>query len=328
MNLRLILGVLMSAAMLVGCQSGSSGVSWAIAIHGGAGTIDPDTPPEVAAAYRASLARALEEGRARLARGESALDTCEAVVRILEDDELFNAGRGATLTEEGKVELDACIMDGSTLRCGAVGGVTTVRNPISLARLVMERTDHVLLVADGAERFAERMGVTRVDNSYFITPRRREALERLLRERKSERAHEPAERFGTVGCVARDMQGRLAAATSTGGRTGKMHGRLGDSPIPGAGNYADATAAVSGTGTGEEFIRHAVARSIPARMQLKGESLLQAAEHLVHRTLRPGDGGVIAVDAHGNIAMPFSSLGMYRGAADSTGRFEVRIWKD
>lgn len=318
----------MAAAALAGCQSASHRVAWAIALHGGAGTIDPDTPRDVADAYRASLARALEEGRSRLARGESALDTVEAVVRILEDDPLFNAGRGATLTEEGRAELDACIMDGSTRRCGAVGGITIARNPISVARLVMERTEHVLLVADGADQFARRMGVPLVENDYFITPRRKEALEKLLRQRGVGLAAEPAQRVGTVGCVALDMHGRLAAATSTGGRTGKMHGRIGDSPIPGAGNYADATAAVSGTGTGEEFIRHAVARSIPARMQLIGESLHQAADHLVHRTLKPGDGGVIAVDARGNIAMPFSTVGMYRAAADSTGRFEVRIWKD
>lgn len=318
----------MAAALLTGCQSTPNKVSWAIALHGGAGTMDPNTPPEIAAAYRASLALALEEGRARLARGASALDTCEAVVRALEDDELFNAGRGATLTTEGKAELDASIMDGSTMRGGAVGAVRGVKNPISLARMVMERTQHILLVAEGAAAFARSAGVPLVDNEYFVTPRRKEALEKLLRERKVGLGAEPASTYGTVGCVALDAQGRLAAATSTGGRNGKMPGRVGDTPLLGAGNYADAFAAVSGTGTGEEFIRHAVARTIPARMALAGESLEQAADHLVHRTLKAGDGGVIAVDAKGNIAMPYNSTGMYRGAADSAGRFEVRIWKD
>ncbi|MBM4109057.1 MAG: isoaspartyl peptidase/L-asparaginase [Phycisphaerae bacterium] len=322
----LFLGVAMAAALLTGCQSNR--VTWAIAVHGGAGTIDPNTPAEQAASYRASLARALEEGRARLARGDGALDTCEAVVRILEDDPNFNAGKGATLTEAGRAELDASIMDGSTLRCGAVGGVTTVKNPISLARLVMERTEHVLLVAEGAERFADATGVERVENAYFVTPRRKEALEKALRERKVGMGAGAASAYGTVGCVALDSNGRLAAATSTGGRTGKMPGRIGDTPLPGAGNYADGVAAVSGTGTGEEFIRHAVARTIPARMELAGETLAQAADHVVFRTLREGDGGVIAVDGKGRIAMAYNSLGMYRGAADSAGRFEVRIWKD
>lgn len=318
---------LMTACAFSPHASTAPPATWAVAIHGGAGTIDRDAPPEQIAAYRAALAQALDEAKARLARGDSSLDVCEAVVRTLEDNEIFNAGRGAALNEQGRAELDASIMDGSTLRCGAVAGVRTVKNPISLARAVMEQTRHVLLIADGAEQFAASIGQPLVSPDYFITPRRQQMLKKAL-EKPGARADFPGVTFGTVGCVALDSRGRLAAATSTGGMTAKKWGRVGDSPIIGAGNYADAHAAVSGTGTGEEFIRHGVARTIAARVALRGESLAQAAVHLVHKTLRPDDGGVIAVDARGNIAMPFNSEGMYRACADSTGRSEVRIWEE
>jgi len=318
---------LMTACSSTPHASTAPPATWAVAIHGGAGTIDRDAPPEQIAAYRAALAQALDEAKARLARGDSSLDVCEAVVRTLEDNEIFNAGRGAALNEQGRAELDASIMDGSTLRCGAVAGVRTVKNPISLARAVMEQTRHVLLIADGAEQFAASIGQPLVSPDYFITPRRQQMLKKAL-EKPGARADFPGVTFGTVGCVALDSRGRLAAATSTGGMTAKKWGRVGDSPIIGAGNYADAHAAVSGTGTGEEFIRHGVARTIAARVALRGESLAQAADHLVHKTLRPDDGGVIAVDARGNIAMPFNSEGMYRACADSTGRSEVRIWEE
>ena len=307
---------------------------WAIALHGGAGTIDRTALPAVQAEYVASLERALREGAARLARGESSLDACQAVVVMLEDDPHFNAGRGAAFTEAGTHELDASIMDGSTLRCGAVAAVRTVRNPIGLARLVMERTPHILLMGDGAESFADAMGVARVENSYFSTEHRRVYLLEVLKERGKEippnveRPIMPATpNGGTVGCVALDTQGRLAAATSTGGLTGKRHGRVGDSPIIGAGTFAGGTCAVSCTGTGEEFIRHGIARSIAARMEFGGASLAQAADAAVFETLRPDDGGLIAVDAAGNIALRYSSEGMYRGAADCKGRFEVAIFE-
>ncbi|MFO0574107.1 MAG: isoaspartyl peptidase/L-asparaginase [Polyangia bacterium] len=300
---------------------------WALALHGGAG-VERTTPPAELQAALAGLTAALGEGRRRLAAGQPALDTCEAVVRMLEDDPHFNAGRGAAFNARAEHELDASIMDGRTLGCGGVAGVRTVKNPIALARLVMERTPHVLLIGDGAEEFAAAVGVERVPNSYFDTPRRRELLDEVLNKR---RQHEPpppgpATR-GTVGCTALDRAGNLAAATSTGGLTGKQYGRVGDSPLIGAGTYASNTScAVSCTGTGEEFIRHGVARSVAALVEYKGLSLGAAAEQLVHRTLKRGDGGLIAVAPSGDIAMVYSSDGMYRAAADSAGRFEVKVW--
>jgi beta-aspartyl-peptidase (threonine type) len=311
--------------------------TWAIAIHGGAGTLSRSAPPEQLRAYRASLQAALDHGAARLAKGESAVDVCESVVRMLEDDPKFNAGKGAAFNEKGAHELDASIMHGATLRCGAVAGVRTVKNPVSLARLVMERTPHVLLMGDGAEEFAGVMGAERVPNSYFDTPERRRMLEERLEElrRSSPRSELPRTerlrgdlRYSTVGCVALDVRGELAAATSTGGLTAKKFGRVGDSPVIGAGTYADDTAAISCTGTGEEFIRHGVARAVALRMKLKGETLEQATNALIHATLKPDDGGLIAVDARGNIAMPYSTEGMYRGWATSLIPSTVRIFKD
>lgn len=303
--------------------------SWAIAIHGGAGTLDRDAPAAELAAYRDSLTRALTTGRDLLARGAPALDVCEAVVRLLEDDPLFNAGRGAAFNEQGSHELDASIMDGSTLACGAVTGVTTVKNPVSLARKVMEQTRHVLLMGTGAEEFATSAGVERVPNSWFSTERRRRLLDEVLRSRTAASPTADAARhgYGTVGCVVRDDQGRLAAATSTGGLTGKRFGRVGDSPIVGAGNYADRWAAVSGTGTGEQFMRHVVGHTIAARMRFGGQTLAEAVDAVVMHTLNDDDGGVIAVDAAGNLVAAYNSEGMYRGLADANGRFEVRIFE-
>ena len=313
-------------------------------LHGGAGTLDRSEDPALIDAYRASLKAALEEGKRRAEAGESAMDIAEAVVRMLEDNELFNAGRGAALTERGRAELDASIMDGSTLKAGAVAGVTTVKNPISLARKVMEKTRHVLLAGDGAEQFATTVGAQRVPNEYFVTPRRQKMLQEYLSEQRSGSGLNPSTpiaegsgdasahawspmKYGTVGCVVRDKAGNLAAATSTGGLTGKKFGRIGDSPIIGAGCYANKTVAVSCTGTGEQFMRHVVARSLAARMELAGETVKQAADYMVFTTLTKDDGGVIAVDASGNVAMPYSSEGMYRATADSSGTFIVRIWE-
>lgn len=307
-------------------------VQWAMAIHGGAGVLSRDTPPEQIAEYEAAIGKALQLGRDRLAAGDSALDVCEAVVRVLEDDPHFNAGVGAVFNEKGEHELDASIMDGSTMQCGAVAGVRTVKNPVSLARLVMTKTRHVLLMGDGAEQFATLQNVERVPNTHFDTEHRRKVLEEVLQERaRTGRVDGPVQQrasYGTVGCVARDQQGRLAAATSTGGLTGKRWGRVGDTPVVGAGNYADGAVAVSCTGTGEQFLRHAVAHSISARVQLAGETLAQAADALVRRTLKPDDGGLIAVDRAGNLVAPFNTEGMYRGLADSNGRFVVRIFED
>jgi beta-aspartyl-peptidase (threonine type) len=335
----LVATFLLSGGCHVSTHTGGHGVAvertapggWAIAIHGGAGTIPKSMPAERRGEYEQALAAALTHGRDRLARGDRALDVCESVVRMLEDDPLFNAGKGAVFNEKGEHELDASIMDGSTLACGAVAGVRTVKNPISLARLTMEKTRHVLLMGEGAEQFATAMGVERVPNSHFDTEERRKALEEVLRERARTGAAAPAPQrhtYGTVGCVVRDARGRLAAATSTGGMTGKRWGRVGDSPIVGAGNYADSWAAVSGTGTGEQFIRHAVGRTVAARMQLAGESLEQAAHALVFATLNRSDGGIIAVDRDGNLVACYSTEGMYRGFADARGRFEVRIFED
>lgn len=333
-HLFLVLVALLSAAACSSPRASDQRATgrWALALHGGAGVLDRDAPRAELDEHRASLEAALAVGRDLLAAGGSALDAVEAVVRVLEDDPRFNAGKGAVFNEEGRHELDASIMEGHTLRCGAVAGVRTVKNPVSLARLVMERTRHVLLMGDGAEQFATLVGVERVPNEWFDTERRRKVLEEVLRERKQATAldeeSKPPRAYGTVGCVALDAEGRLAAATSTGGLTGKRWGRVGDTPILGAGNWADAHVAVSGTGTGEQFIRHAVARTIAARMQFGGESLDEAANAVVQRTLSKDDGGVIAIDRHGRIATPYNSDGMYRGMADASGRFEVRIHEE
>ena len=299
---------------------------WAIAVHGGAGTMNPDGAKERLRAYEDAMAAALALGTGMLRDGAAALDVCEAVVRSLEDNPLFNAGKGAVFNENGVHELDASIMDGATMRCGAVAGIRTVKHPVTLARKVMADTRHVLLAGDGAEKFAAVAGVDRVKNTYFDTPERRRALQRLLRQRERTGAAAPADRrfdYGTVGCVVLDHAGDLAAATSTGGMTAKKWGRVGDTPILGAGNYADGYAAISCTGTGEEFIRHGVARSVTARMQYGGQTLAQAAGAVVHDVLASGDGGLIAVDRDGNIATPFNTTGMYRASANWRGEREV-----
>lgn len=302
--------------------------SWSIAIHGGAGVISKDIPDSVRIGYEESLATALRLGATMLDSGRTSLDVVEAVVRVLEDDPRFNAGRGSVYTADGLHELDAAIMDGRDLSAGAVAGVSTVRNPISLARQVMERTPHVLLIGAGAEAFADQTGVERVPNSWFNTENRRLQLDRA-REREAEQQQTSLDsRYGTVGAVALDRHGNLAAATSTGGMTNKRFGRVGDVPVIGAGTYADnATAAISCTGSGEQFIRHVVAHQVAAQMEYGGKSLVQAVEHVVFHQLNPGDGGLISVSRTGEIVLMFNSTGMFRGAADSKGRFEVAIWE-
>lgn len=287
---------------------------WAIVIHGGAGAKAESMSAEELTGLEQALLECLKEGAELLENGSSALDCVEAVVRLLEDDPHFNAGRGAVFNARGEHELDASIMDGTTLSGGAVAGVRTVKNPISLARGVMENTPHVLLVSEGAEEFAGQEGVERVPNSYFSTPERRAQWEKRNQYSK-----------GTVGCVVRDKQGRLAAATSTGGLTNKKWGRIGDSPILGAGCYADnQTSAVSCTGTGEEFIRRAVAYDVGARMKYSGQSLEQAAKQALDN-LPPDCGGLIAVDASGQVVAIFNTPGMSRGWAVKGGDFYIGV---
>jgi beta-aspartyl-peptidase (threonine type) len=309
-------------------QEDKAAKRFAIALHGGAGQSPKD---DAAKAVEASLAKALDIGLGVLKKDGTSLDAVEQVIRFLEDDPLFNAGRGAVFNAAGQHELDASIMDGKTLGCGGVAAVKTVRHPISLARLVMEKTKHVLLTSDGAEKFADELGtaVERVENSWFSTEKRRQELERAQHSegaKKQSRAFVEEKHYGTVGCVALDTHGNLAAGTSTGGRTNKKYGRVGDSPIVGAGTYANnATCAVSGTGLGEQFIRHAVGFNISARMAYLKQPLKEAVAEVMHKTLDPDDGGVIALAADSTIVMDFSTAGMARAAADSSGHREIKI---
>lgn len=302
----------------------------AIAIHGGAGVISRATmTADNEQAYRADLERALDAGYAVLEAGGSSLDATVAAVRILEDSPYFNAGRGAVFSHAGVNELDAAIMDGATRQAGAVAGVRHVRNPIELARLVMERTPHVLLTGEGAEEFALEQGVALVPGSYFHTERRWQQLEAAQRGEPVAAADADIGYFGTVGAVARDRNGNLAAATSTGGTTNKRWGRVGDSPIIGAGTYADNdSCAVSATGSGEYFIRAVVAHEICARVRIGGLRAADAARAVVQGTLKEmgGDGGVIVVDRNGEITMEFNTEGMFRGARDARGRREIAIY--
>ena len=289
--------------------------------------------PEIEREYRATLAAALEAGRDMLARGGSSLDAVTAAVVVMEDSPLFNAGRGAAFTANGKNELDASIMDGATLRAGAVTLVTTVKNPVLLARLVMEKTRHVMLAGHGAEALAREHRLETMPPEYFHTDRRWQAL---LRVRKihgtgAEAKITEVEKHGTVGAVALDRNGNLAAATSTGGRTNKLDGRVGDSPIIGAGTYAsNTTVAVSCTGEGEHFMRVVAAHTLSALMELKGWSVERAASHVIRERLAQigGRGGLIALDRNGNVAMPFSGGGMYRGHVAGDGEPVVRIFDE
>ena len=302
-----------------------------LVMHGGAGTITRQSmTPEMEKQYRETLEQALRAGHAILAKGGTSIDAVEASIRILEDSPLFNAGKGAVFTHEGKNELDAAIMDGKTMKAGAVAAVTIIKNPISAARAVMEKSPHVMLIGRGAELFATKMGLDIVDPSYFWTERRWKALQQeLLKEGSA-----PDSKHGTVGCVALDRDGNLAAGTSTGGTTNKQFGRVGDSPIIGAGTYAaNDSVAVSATGTGEFFIRWTVAYDIAALYKYKGMSVKDAGDEVIHRkleNLKPkiGDGGCIILDRNGNFAMPFNTEGMYRGWVGEDGVPHVLIYKD
>lgn len=305
-------------------------LEFAIAIHGGARAVSPNASQEFQDTYREALAEALAVGRDLLAEGGTALDAVEVTVAHMEDNPLFNAGRGGVFSNVGLVELDASIMDGATLDAGAVASVLTPKNPIKAARKVMEETRHVMLSGIGGDEFIGNIGLEQVDQDYFHTDRRRNAWQRALEREQSNLINdEPDVDWGTVGAVALDRHGNLAAATSTGGLTNKMHGRIGDSPIIGAGTYANnETCAVSCTGQGELFIRNAVAHRVSARMEYTNDTLQEAMTDVFTKTLPEASGGAIAVDRHGTIVMDFNTPGMSRGAADSTGRFDVFLWPE
>jgi L-asparaginase / beta-aspartyl-peptidase len=290
---------------------------YTIVIHGGAGSMDPNMEESSKQAYLNSLTQALNIGKEILEKRGSSLDAVEQVVRFLEDDSLFNAGRGAVFTSEGKNELDASIMNGRDLSSGAITGVTIIKNPISLARVVMEKTQHVLFAGKGADDLGMQFGVEVVEPSYFFVHDRFNELKRMTRNVK-----------GTVGCAAIDQFGNIAAATSTGGRTGKMPGRVGDSPLINAGTYANnKTCGISATGHGELFIKNTVAYQISALMEFKGVSLKEAVDEVIYKILPQGSGGIIAVDKNYNFEFPFNTTSMLRGVATSDGVFEVKIWK-
>jgi beta-aspartyl-peptidase (threonine type) len=299
-------------------------------IHGGAGAIQKgEAAPEREAAIRADLKRSLQEGYKILHDGGSALDAVERAVRVMEDSPYFNAGHGAALTSEGTIEHDASIMDGCTRAAGAVSGTKRIRNPVSAARAVMERTPHVLLTAEGAEQFARAQGLPLAAQWYFFTPERLAALERVQAAKQVKAKASERDSHGTVGAVARDSAGRLAAATSTGGYADKMPGRVGDSPIIGAGTFADdRTVAMSGTGHGESFIKLVLGHRLSSLIELKGLSLAEASRQVLDELEAiGGTGGFIAVDHAGNFALPFNTPGMYRGVARN-GRRGVAIFGD
>lgn len=312
----------------------------AFAIHGGAGTIERSSmKPELERAYRAALTEALLAGRNILQKRGTSLDAVTAAIVIMEDSPLFNAGKGAVFTNAGTNELDASIMDGQTLKAGAVASLKHIKNPITLARLVMERSPHVLMAGEGAERFArEQGGIEFVDQKYFYTEERWKALQKIQADEKRRGAAGPddggraleRDRHGTVGAIARDFEGNLAAGTSTGGMTNKRFGRIGDSPIIGAGTYANNnTCAVSATGDGEYFIRTVVAHHISALIEYKNLTVEEAAKIVIDKVGQlGGTGGVIAMGRGGELAMPFNSDGMYRGYLDAGGQPVTRIYQN
>ena len=308
--------------------------NFSLAIHGGAGTLlRGQMTPAKEQEYTAALQQALDAGHAVLSKAGSALDAVEAAVRVLEDCPLFNAGRGSVFTAEGTHQMDASIMEGRTRNAGAVSLITGIRNPISLARDVMEKSNHVFLAGDGAMHFAKTLGYTLEEPSYFHNDLRHKQWLDLRDSEAFQLDHSDNKdsKFGTVGAVACDVHGNLAAATSTGGMTNKKWGRVGDSPMIGAGTYANnATCAISCTGSGEFFIRGVVAYDVSCLMEYRGLSLADAASEVIqNRVLQlGGDGGLIAVDAQGNIAMPFNTEGMYRGFVTSVGKRGIAIYKE
>ena len=304
-----------------------------LVIHGGAGVVRSEMTAKTETDVRAALLKAVNKGYAELKSGKPALDAVTAAITVLEDDPNFNAGKGAVFTHDGHNELDSSIMEGNTLRAGAVAGVRTVRNPILLARSVMEKSEHVMMAGRGAEDFAKSNGITLVDPAYFRTEKRWQQLQKALAEDKAGVAHadlETAKHFGTVGAVALDKNGHLAAGTSTGGMTNKRFGRIGDSPVIGAGTYADANCAVSGTGWGEFYLRTVAAHSICMRVGLLKQPLAEAAEQVINKDIPKlgGDGGAIALGADGSMAMPFNTDGMFRAWVGADGIAHVAIYSD
>jgi beta-aspartyl-peptidase (threonine type) len=325
---------LLAALVILGASAMSQAATPVLVIHGGAGVIKRDMNPAREKAVRAALTQALQNGYAQLKAGKPAMDAVTAAITVLENDPNFNAGKGAVFTHDGKNELDAAIMDGYSLKAGAIAGVHRVKNPILLARAVMEKSPHVMLVGDGAEAFAKEVGgIELVDPSYFRTEERWQQLQKALKEDAEHRAHEDVEtakHFGTVGAVALDAQGRLAAGTSTGGMTNKRWGRVGDSPLIGAGTYANNGCAVSGTGWGEFYIRTVAAHEICMRVTQMRVPLKRAAAEVINQEIPSmgGNGGAIALDANGNVAMPFNTDGMFRGWIGADGTPHVAIYGD
>jgi L-asparaginase / beta-aspartyl-peptidase len=307
-----------------------------LVVHGGAGTMERNKmTPEREREYRAGIENALRAGWEILQRGGSALDATQAAVRVFEDDPLFNAGKGSVFNAAGINEMDAAIMDGKTLKAGTVANLQHVKNPISLARLVMEHSPHVMMAGEGAEVFAKEHGMELVDAKYFFTQERWDALQKLKSAEKAGANGDKKfflteqELHGTVGAVALDRDGNLAAATSTGGKTGKLPGRVGDTPVIGAGTYANnATCAVSGTGDGEFFIMATVAHDVSALMEYGHKTLKEASLTVINKVGKlGGTGGLIAIDKNGKITLPFNTSGMYRGYVDPNGKFVTEIYR-
>jgi beta-aspartyl-peptidase (threonine type) len=322
-----------AALAFLGIATMSHAATPVLVLHGGSGVLKRDMDPAREKEIRAALGMALQRGYAALKAGKPALDGVTAALTVLEDDPHFNAGKGSVFTHDGRNELDAAIMDGNSLRAGAVAGVQRVKNPILLARAVLEKSQHVMLIGGGAEAFAREVGITLVEPSYFRTESRWQQLQKALKEDRDGRPHadvETAKHFGTVGAVALDVKGHLAAGTSTGGMTDKRWGRVGDSPIIGAGTYANADCAVSGTGWGEFYIRTVAAHAICMRVSLMHVPLERAAAEVINQEIPAlgGNGGAIALDARGHIAMPFNTDGMYRGWIGGDGVPHVAIYDD
>lgn len=313
---------------------------FAIIIHGGAGTIlKKNMTTEREEAYKAKLEEAIRVGYDILKNGGTSLDAVQKTINIMEDSPLFNAGKGAVFTNAETNELDASIMDGKTLNAGASAGTTTVRNPINLARVIMDKSPHVMMAGVGAETYAEEQGLTIVEPNYFYTENRFNSLKRIIKQEENEKMHMSSfydpeikdSKFGTVGCAALDKDGNLAAGTSTGGMTNKRYGRVGDAPIIGAGTYANNNScAVSSTGWGEYFIRAMVAHDISALMQYKGLSLKEAAQEVIQKKVPElgGDGGIVAVDKDGNMVAEFNTAGMYRATMNDKGELTIGIYKE
>lgn len=314
--------------------------NFGIVIHGGAGTIlKENLSDSLEAAYKAKLKEAITAGHEILKNGGTSLDAVTHTINIMENSPLFNAGKGAVFTHDGSNELDASIMDGATLNAGAIAGVKHIKNPINLAKDVMQKSEHVMLYGAGAEEFAQTLGYKMMDTSYFYTQNRYESLQKVLEKEKTKDEKKISfedpfiknSKFGTVGCAALDKHGNLAAGTSTGGMTNKRYNRIGDAPIIGAGTYANnATCAVSATGWGEYFIRSVVAYDISALMEYKGMTLQEAASEVIQKKVPAlgGDGGIVAIDKNGNVAMEFNTAGMYRATINSKGELIIKIYKE